>query len=468
MATNPNMVAIQTVTVGSGGAASIEFTSIPATFTDLLVKTSSRGTNAAVTVSYVISFNGSITNFTNRVVGADGSTTFSYSNQPRRVGITAGASATASTFGNGEIYIPNYAGSNNKSYSADAVGENNATTADSSLFAGLWSDSSAITSITITPEVANFAEHSTATLYGVTSAAVGAKATGGIISQDADYFYHTFPASGTFTPTSNITADFLVVAGGGGAGSSESGCDTGTGGAGAGGFRTATSQSFTNGTAYTLTVGAGGAGGTAKGNGTKGGNSSIAGTAFSTFTCTGGGNSNGQLGSPSFGPNTGGSGSGRPALSGSVGAGNEGGFSPPEGNDGALGNSDGVNATGAGGGGGAGAAGSDGGAGTFNGGNGGIGSSTSISGGSTTGFGELSGGDYYFAGGGGGGAGRTTANKGTGGLGGGGDSGGNTVTNGTSADTNTGGGGGGGTGSVGSNSTGGAGGSGIVIVRYAK
>jgi hypothetical protein len=159
--------AIATVTVGSGGAASIDFSSIPATYTDLLIKVSGRGTTVSTVVAYEISFNSNTSNFSSRILGGDGSTAFSYSDQPRRVAVISSASATASTFGNDEIYIPNYAGSNNKSYSSDSVAENNATTSDVSLIAGLWSNSSSITSITLTPQSNNFAEYSTAYLYGI-------------------------------------------------------------------------------------------------------------------------------------------------------------------------------------------------------------------------------------------------------------------------------------------------------------
>jgi hypothetical protein len=61
-------------------------------------------------------------------------------------------------------------------------------------------------------------------------------------------------------PTGVTAVDYLVVAGGGGGGASGGG---GAGAGGAGGFRTGTGRSVTEGTSYTVTVGAGGAGGTA-------------------------------------------------------------------------------------------------------------------------------------------------------------------------------------------------------------
>jgi hypothetical protein len=205
------------------------------------------------------------------------------------------------------------------------------------LTAGLWSNTAAITSVKFAPQSGNFVQYSTATLYGVTSAVVGAKATGGIITQSGNYYIHTFLSSGTFTPTANISAEYLVVAGGGATYYDGITDRAWSGGGGAGGYRTnvgGTLVSMTNGTAYTVTVGAGGTRGTTP---TKGGNSSIAGTGFTTISATGGGQ--GPAGNGDTGK-SGGSGSGggaSPAQAG--GAGNEGGYSPVEGSAGGAGGS---------------------------------------------------------------------------------------------------------------------------------
>jgi hypothetical protein len=78
--------------------------------------------------------------------------------------MATGSSATASTFGSGLIYIPNYAGSTNKSYLTDWVTENNATAAYAGFTAGLLSNTAAITDVTLT---GSFVQYSTATLYGI-------------------------------------------------------------------------------------------------------------------------------------------------------------------------------------------------------------------------------------------------------------------------------------------------------------
>jgi hypothetical protein len=120
---------ISSVTVGSGGAANISFTSIPSTYTDLVLKISSRDDRATVIANAVnFSFNGSTSNFTYRVLEGDGSNAVSGNGSTSWSATSTGPSATANTFSNCEIYIPNYAGSNNKSYSGDLVTETNATT----------------------------------------------------------------------------------------------------------------------------------------------------------------------------------------------------------------------------------------------------------------------------------------------------------------------------------------------------
>lgn len=167
-------VKIASVTVGAGGAASIDFSSIPGTYTDLCLKVSARDARAVVASSIVLQINGSTASSGSylRIYG-DGTSAFSDSGTGGTTvqsGHSDGNSATANTFGNVEIYIPNYAGSANKSFSSDGVAETNATTTYMSLVAGLWDNTAAITQITIKPATAvNFLQYSTATLYGIKS-----------------------------------------------------------------------------------------------------------------------------------------------------------------------------------------------------------------------------------------------------------------------------------------------------------
>lgn len=167
-------IPIATVTVGSGGVADIEFTSIPATHTDLLVKVSLRTarTSDAGGDDLKMYFNGDFgSNYTTRTLIGNGATASSETLSSSNLGIygmAASNGGTANTFGNGEYYIPNYLSSNNKVVSADTVSETNATTAYMRTSAGLWANTNAITSITFRAgSTLNFLQYSTATLYGI-------------------------------------------------------------------------------------------------------------------------------------------------------------------------------------------------------------------------------------------------------------------------------------------------------------
>ena len=162
---------IQTVTVGSGGAATIDFTSIPQTYTDLKIVVSAKNNRADTQDHLLIGFNGGTTSITNRQLFGTGTTASSISSIPRSVGTSNSASSTASVFSNTEIYIPNYTSANNKSYSADSVTEiNSASDNFLSLVAGLWSNTTAITSISLTNNIGTaFVQYTTATLYGIKS-----------------------------------------------------------------------------------------------------------------------------------------------------------------------------------------------------------------------------------------------------------------------------------------------------------
>lgn len=163
---------IQTVTVGSGGAASIDFTSIPGTMTDLMFVISGRSTGASANY-YNLTINGSTSTFSVRGLFGSGTTTGSFTTPANFGGEIATSSVTANTFGNTSVYFPNYSGSSNKSYSGDGVGENNATAALMSQFAGTWATTSAITSISLVPVSGSFVEYSTATLYGILKGSSG-------------------------------------------------------------------------------------------------------------------------------------------------------------------------------------------------------------------------------------------------------------------------------------------------------
>jgi hypothetical protein len=159
---------IASKTVPTDGTSSVTFSSIPATYTDLCLKMSARKANNDYDIE--LKFNGSSTGYSGRYLEGNGAaaSSGSYSSLTQAwSGLASTNNQTASTFGNSEIYIPNYAGSTNKSFSVDAVNENNGTTAYADLLAWLWSNTSAITSIELNANGSTFATYSNFYLYGI-------------------------------------------------------------------------------------------------------------------------------------------------------------------------------------------------------------------------------------------------------------------------------------------------------------
>lgn len=162
---------IASVTVGSGGTATIDITSIPATYDDIILKCSLRNETDNTGLTFTFNGNTSSVYSTRRLEGngtaASSASTSSAANMS--AGRIVPSSYTASTFNNWELYVPNYTSSNNKSISIDTVTENNATASTQTMVAGLWAPSpaAAINRITLTAEGGDIAEFSTAVLYGI-------------------------------------------------------------------------------------------------------------------------------------------------------------------------------------------------------------------------------------------------------------------------------------------------------------
>lgn len=163
---------IASVTVGSTSVSSFDFLAIPQNYTDLLIKISMRGTNATVYAAIAMTFNSDNgSNYSRKYLEASGASAYSGGDTNGvyiNVGNFNGSTATANAFGTGEIYIPNYTGSNYKSVSIETVNETNATTAYMDLVGGIWQSSAPINSIKLTIGGSGSAvQYSTATLYGI-------------------------------------------------------------------------------------------------------------------------------------------------------------------------------------------------------------------------------------------------------------------------------------------------------------
>lgn len=162
-------VKIASVTVTGATAANMEFTSIPATYDDLLLRISHRSdrTGGVISASLLMAFNASSANFSGRRLQGNGSAASSASQSTNYFSNTTTASSTANIFTSTDIYIPNYRVSANKTFSVDDTHENTTVEAYAYLWAGLWSQTTAINQITLTIDGWNFVTHSTATLYGI-------------------------------------------------------------------------------------------------------------------------------------------------------------------------------------------------------------------------------------------------------------------------------------------------------------
>ena len=162
MATTHKLIEAKTLDTA---VASIEFTSIPQIYANLKVVFSVRNTTNENGI--LLSLNGSSANFTNSRAYGDGSGAYAFSGSDLFAYLVRN-DHTANTFGNTEIYIPNYTSSAYKSILIDNANERNSTTIEMALVAGLWSNTANITSIGLTSTGAGaLAVNSTFYLYGI-------------------------------------------------------------------------------------------------------------------------------------------------------------------------------------------------------------------------------------------------------------------------------------------------------------
>lgn len=167
------MTLITTTTIGSGGAAAIEFTNLAQTGKDILVLFSGRsaGNNQNRALSIQINSNTSDIYTTLRLEGNGGAVNSNRiapgSGIPQILlnSGNQGTQTTANTFSNVAIYFPNYTSNVAKSVYADAVTENNATEAYQSIYAGRAATTAAITSIKLYDDGSTFSQNTTASLY---------------------------------------------------------------------------------------------------------------------------------------------------------------------------------------------------------------------------------------------------------------------------------------------------------------
>ena len=159
----------------SSSQASITFSSIPATYTDLVLRISARSstTPAQATINIVCNSNTSALYSLTFIRGNGATADSQNSSGATELSLATsipGAAATANTFGSGEIYFPSYTVSQNKPISSFTAQETNATTAYIRADAMLFRSTTAISSIAIDANTYNFVSGSSFYLYGISNA----------------------------------------------------------------------------------------------------------------------------------------------------------------------------------------------------------------------------------------------------------------------------------------------------------
>lgn len=164
---------IATTTLSSN-QATVTFSSIAATYTDLVLRMSvrtNRNDVGIVTDGVKFTLNSAATGYSNRWIQGTGSVVSTTSNTSQTFSVAFGGNsdqATASTFASLELYIPSYTAARDKPIHSFGMSENNNTNANMFSVAHLFRNSATISSIELSPQIGtNFLSGSTFYLYGI-------------------------------------------------------------------------------------------------------------------------------------------------------------------------------------------------------------------------------------------------------------------------------------------------------------
>ena len=158
---------IATVTVGSGGSSTISFTSIPSDYKHLQIRMISRNTTNN-NQSLALRFNSdSGSNYSYHRLYGFGTGTGADGSANASLILTGTETNTSSTFGTSITDILDYQNTSKFKTTRSLTGWDNNGDGILFLLSGNWRSTSAITSITITPESNSFAQYSHFALYGI-------------------------------------------------------------------------------------------------------------------------------------------------------------------------------------------------------------------------------------------------------------------------------------------------------------
>jgi len=163
---------IATVTVGAGGSSSITFSSIPSTYQHLQVRYMPRISTSDTAENTWLRFNGDTgSNYAYHFLDGNGSAASAGAgtSQTRILAGRAGAANSGSNiFGVNILDVLDYADANKYKTARILGGIDISSAGNIRLDSGVWMNTSAITSLTISPTTANnFVQYSSFALYGI-------------------------------------------------------------------------------------------------------------------------------------------------------------------------------------------------------------------------------------------------------------------------------------------------------------
>jgi hypothetical protein len=164
---------ISTVTVGSGGASNITFSSIPSTYQHLQVRITAKGNRSIAIENAYLTFNGdSGSNYNSHAIYGDGSSVIAGTNTDPGMLIYTfagnGGTTGSNVFGAGVVDILDYTNTNKNTTIRSLAGYENNSAGLLGFNSGLWRNTSSVTSLTLTPTGGTaWLQNSSFALYGI-------------------------------------------------------------------------------------------------------------------------------------------------------------------------------------------------------------------------------------------------------------------------------------------------------------
>jgi hypothetical protein len=162
---------IATVNVGGGGAASISFSSIPSTYSHLQIRGISRSSRVDVTDAIYLNFNSDTgNNYAYHFLRGNGSITLATAGTTTDfilTGTSVAQNGGSNMFAVTVIDILDYTNTNKYKTVRALNGEDRNGDGFVYFLSGLWMNTSAVTTITLTGFVGNFSQYSSFALYGI-------------------------------------------------------------------------------------------------------------------------------------------------------------------------------------------------------------------------------------------------------------------------------------------------------------